>query len=251
MDWRKKLKQTPIYCLLYLLLLTSIVISTVAQEQNKKPASSGWSNEQWEESRKGLNYEEEKKKEQKRNEEIPSEDNSVSDTTDNKRSISEVFSDFFNSGIGKVLSIVLVIALLVFTIIRIITVRGVSQNLKIKKNVSLEEINEVEDNLPESDLEQYLKLALEKGDHKLAVRILFLTTIQKLNEAGFILWKKDKTNQDYLYEMRKKNNYQDFQKLTLTYELVWYGDTDITAGVFEKITPLFNSYNSKLYSDGN
>jgi Domain of unknown function (DUF4129) len=63
---------------------------------------------------------------------------------------------------------------------------------------------------------------------------------------NLIAWKKDKTNRDYLNEIRGRNNYNDFRQLTLVYEIVWYGDTPVKQEEFSNVHRLFNTFKSNL-----
>jgi len=242
MDWRKKHRSFPIILIIYIVLMMVVVCPTVCMSQGTTSTSNTWNNEQWEEAKKGLNYDEETKEKKKK------EDTNQVEDIDEKSSwgIAEFFNRIFTSQLGKIISIVLIIVLLVYIAIKILVVKGNDSGKKIVSINSIESFEEIEDNLPESDLEKFLRLALEKGDFKLALRVLFLTTIQKLNEAELIQWKKDKTNQDYLYEMRTSLEYDQFRYLTFTYEIVWYGDTPINEEVYSHLNSFFKNYNDKL-----
>lgn len=242
MDWRKRHRLYNIILSASIVLMMVAVCPTFCLSQDTTSTSNTWNNEQWEEAKKGLNYDE-KTKEKKKKEEA----NEVEEIEEKSSwNIAEFFNRIFTSQLGKIISIVLIIGLLVYTVIKILVVKGNDSGKKIASINSIEDFEEIEDNLPESDLEKFLRLALEKRDFKLAVRILFLTTIQKLNEAEIIHWKKDKTNQDYLYEMRKSSDYEQFRYLTFTYEIIWYGDTPIDEKIYARLNPSFKNYNDKL-----
>jgi hypothetical protein len=107
-------------------------------------------------------------------------------------------------------------------------------------NISIEELTE--ENFIETDLEKLLRIALESNDYRSAVRILYLSTIQQLNSTGLILWKKDKTNKDFLREMRKHSNYKTFRDITLAYEIVWYGDRQIELQQFTSLKNIVDNF---------
>jgi len=242
MDWKKKRKTFHKILLVSIVSIMVSMIPIVCLSQDESSTSGTWSNEQWDEAKKGLNYDEKVKEKKKKEEE-----NNVEEIEENSSwNIVEFFNGIFTSPLGKIISITIIIGLLVYTVIKILVVKRNDSGKKITPINSIENFEEIEDNLPESDLEKYLRLALEKHDYKLAVRILFLTTIQKLNEAKIIQWKKDKTNQDYLYEMRSNLDYDQFRYLTFTYEIVWYGDTAINEEIYARLNPSFKSYNDKL-----
>lgn len=103
------------------------------------------------------------------------------------------------------------------------------------------------ENIEELDTEGLLKQALATGDLRLAVRIHYLLLLKKLNEAGLIAWKKDKTNRDYLSELYGRNAcYDDVRSLTLAYEIVWYGERTVSSESFERLSGNFESVNRQI-----
>ncbi len=65
-----------------------------------------------------------------------------------------------------------------------------------------------------------IEQAVEARNFRLAVRLLYLQTLKRLTDAGRIVWKPDKTNRQYVQEMKDA----DFEQLTTQFEYVWYGD---------------------------
>lgn len=103
------------------------------------------------------------------------------------------------------------------------------------------------ENIEEVDIDGLLKKALADGDLRGAIRVHYLMLLKKLNEVGLIAWKKDKTNRDYLSELYGRNDcYEDVQKLTLTYEVVWYGERSVSQDNFYRISADFESVNRRV-----
>jgi hypothetical protein len=101
-------------------------------------------------------------------------------------------------------------------------------------------VEEVKDDAEiDNDFSALQKQAMASGNTKLAVRYLFLQMLQKLNDRGHIVYVKNKTNINYVNEIPEgfKN---DFSKLALYYEYIWYGNTAID---IEKYNQLANTYN--------
>jgi hypothetical protein len=124
-----------------------------------------------------------------------------------------------------------------------------SANVKVDKSVKTDlefDLFQMEEAVLESDFDRFLRLALEGNDYRVAVRILFLRLLQKLHESEWIIWKKNKTNQDFLNEVRNRENYIQFRDLTLAFEIVWYGDQKITKEQFDQLEYLFNSFQNNL-----
>ncbi len=203
-----------------------------------------WSDEQWKKAKEGIEYlkPEEKEKKKKETEE-------ALDTAEaSDFSLSEWLSEIFISPGGKLVAILLIIGILVFMVMKLLMNRNPDSKRKVPDTAAL--VWKDSSDIPEeSDMEKYLREAIETGDYKVAVRILYLMVIRQLNENKFIVWKKDKTNRDYLNEMRTRTDYPHFREVTHIYEVVWYGDFNISAPEFNKIQSVFAVYKTTLNGD--
>ncbi len=93
----------------------------------------------------------------------------------------------------------------------------------------------------ETDLDRFLREALAASNWPLAVRLYFLQMIKQLSEKEAIAWSKEKTNRDYLREMRSHRLSAAFRDATRQYEQVWYGNQPLTAEAFARIEPEFKA----------
>jgi hypothetical protein len=107
-------------------------------------------------------------------------------------------------------------------------------------------IDNLEEYIHETDLEQFLKEALLRKDYTAAVRVYYLMIIKSLSEANKIQWKKGKTNQEYLQELKEDALYQQFASNTYLYEKIWYGDLSIDEAKFEQMAAVFNSFLNQI-----
>ena len=118
---------------------------------------------------------------------------------------------------------------------------------KRKKELTAEE---EEDSLKDlNELSEYDFLAHEaenKNEFNLATRYLFLKTLKNLSDKGCISFTSEKTNKEYLNEMRQHNYYEEFGKLTRDYEYVWYGKFSIDNKQYQKLKEDFSSFNKKV-----
>ncbi|MCS7036315.1 MAG: DUF4129 domain-containing protein [Saprospiraceae bacterium] len=105
-----------------------------------------------------------------------------------------------------------------------------------------EDTENLERRLHDSDLPALLQQALARGDYRQATRVHFLMIIRHLSEKGDILWSQEKTNRQYVRDMRKHPKASDFQRAVLLYEHAWYGGAPIGRTDYERqIGPLFDS----------
>jgi len=89
--------------------------------------------------------------------------------------------------------------------------------------------------------------SVDAGNYRLAVRLMFLRLLKNLSDKNIIQYKPDNTNLDYLMQLRARNMYGDFFRLTRNYEYCWYGQFQIDKGKFEVIKKDFDSFDRKLY----
>lgn len=96
-------------------------------------------------------------------------------------------------------------------------------------------IENLEDYLHETDLERFLREALSSGNYTQAVRVYYLQIIKELSAKEAIVWSREKTNRDYLREMRSHVLSEPFRTSTNTYERVWYGNRTLTSEEYSPV----------------
>ncbi|HMX39939.1 MAG TPA: DUF4129 domain-containing protein [Saprospiraceae bacterium] len=100
--------------------------------------------------------------------------------------------------------------------------------------------------LHETDLQRFLRSALESGNYALAIRLYYLQIIKGLSERRLIAWSKEKTNRDYLRELRQHPQYEAFREATRTFERVWYGNSALQAEEYAALEPHFSRLLSNI-----
>ncbi len=75
-----------------------------------------------------------------------------------------------------------------------------------------------------TDLEKKLATAIQNSDYRNAIRLSFLIAIRELSVAGLIIAARDKTNYEYLRELKSHPVTGLFSDITLTFEKTWYGE---------------------------
>jgi len=96
---------------------------------------------------------------------------------------------------------------------------GKNKSLKKSQVFSLED----EQIIKEADLDALIREAISNKDYRLASRYFYLKTLKLLMERHLIEWHPDKTNRDYVREIKDKDIQLQFKDLTFIYDYVWYG----------------------------
>lgn len=92
------------------------------------------------------------------------------------------------------------------------------------------------------DLEMKLREAIAANQYRPAIRFMYLKTLRSLSERGLIQLHAKSTNREYIHQMEKHPEANDFRKLTRIYEFVWYGEFQPSAYQFEIIRDNFKSF---------
>lgn len=93
------------------------------------------------------------------------------------------------------------------------------------------------------DLESLLREALAQNNMRVAVRLYYIKLLKHLNHEGFIRWEKNKTNRDYANELVSMGFSNQFKKIMIAYEYVWYGERTPSMEEFKLLEGTFK----KLY----
>ncbi len=94
--------------------------------------------------------------------------------------------------------------------------------------------------------DQAIQEAVASGNYRLAVRLLYLQTLKKLADEGFIEWQLNKTNTDYVSEVSKYKWKPVFEKLTQSFEYTWYGEVTIAVEHYQALQQQFQQFNFQL-----
>lgn len=153
------------------------------------------------------------------------------------KSLWDYIAEFFSSEAVRSIGYVLLGGLLLFILYRIIIVNNLymsraSRKLKNADGGDTDDIHEV-------DLDEALQKAIAAGDHRMAVRYLYLQTLHKLDAKGWIRYHAQATNNDYQLQVTPYGHAREFRFLTRAYDYVWYGGFALTNEQFTMIHDQF------------
>lgn len=143
----------------------------------------------------------------------------------------------------KTVLLIIVVGILIF-ILYLILKKIRPLDAKVSLNVDDEWNPTV---VTKSELELKLEKAVMNSDYRECVRIHFMFILKELIANDFIDWKPEKTNYDYLMEVRRsKEGHDDFGECVRIYDLVWYGDYEITLEDYNRLKPALENYYRSL-----
>ena len=138
---------------------------------------------------------------------------------------------------------VLLIGTLLFVLYRVfLSDRGLFASPTRNKQLEVED----EPVTDEMYLDEQLNEAIRNKNYRLAIRFLYLQSLSRLAEKGWLQLSPDKTNYQYVRELAKPQLKQSFARITLHYEYAWYGDFNIAAEVFEPVKQEFDQFHQSI-----
>lgn len=217
--------------IIYLLFIFIIPAFLVAQE-GEDVQQRDFKKEAWHRAKEGIDYSDSSKKEKK-------------DTQKNKKQQGASQKPFtFGGNASPVLKVLIIVLLVValFFLIRSLLGLNNPKNKAVKPVLSVEELEQLEDNLHQADLAYFIQRALAQGNYALAIRLYYLAILKTLSLQQLITWKKDKTNRDYLREMNRSPLAAEFSNITAIFERIWYGNITLQQQDFEQVAPQFKTF---------
>lgn len=166
--------------------------------------------------------------------------NSVFDVQDSRTAMSIL--DYTINTIAVIL-----ILLVIYLIVKALLNKEGTWIFGSKSDANLIRYDEIEKNLHLVDFEKLIKNSIKSGEHRLSIRYYYLFLLKKMSEKGIIEWDVEKTNSDYIYEIKSADLKANFEYLSYLYNYIWYGEFDVTPQEFEKAKKAFDSTIQSIY----
>lgn len=111
-------------------------------------------------------------------------------------------------------------------------------------------LSEEEHLIRNEDLQRLVQNALEDKNYRLAIRYYYLYLLQVMTEKNIIAWELQKTNDDYLREIKSTDLKSPFKQITRWYDYIWYGEFHINESGYQKAEKAFSSLKNTLNGHG-
>lgn len=155
---------------------------------------------------------------------------------------------FVNEATGTAfiyLAIIIGIAVVVFVILKLCGMNlmqiltGKSAALEVPYSETLENIHEI-------NFDENIQNAVNAKNYRLAVRLLYLKSLKKLSDSGFIDWQLNKTNSVYINEINHPEKREEFSALTQQFEFIWYGEFFLEGSKFQYVESSFKNFMNRM-----
>ncbi|MDT7831633.1 hypothetical protein RQM59_04535 [Flavobacteriaceae bacterium S356] len=112
---------------------------------------------------------------------------------------------------------------------------------KLQRNKVSKLVSEDED-IHVTDINTLLSKAVKDKDYRLATRYYYLSLLKLLSDHELINYDKDKTNSEYLFELKDTKMRSHFSYLSYIYNYVWYGEFAVDELKFSTIENKYKSF---------
>jgi hypothetical protein len=112
-----------------------------------------------------------------------------------------------------------------------------------KNKINFEDAPE---NIHEINFEKLIQEAISKKQYRVAIRLSYLLLLKELTIKNLIDWSPEKTNYEYLKEIKEIKTREQFARNSLMYEYIWYGDFEIDQDNFSKVKDGFQTFTEQI-----
>lgn len=103
-------------------------------------------------------------------------------------------------------------------------------------------MEDVEKNIHIADFQELIKQSENQNNTRQSIRLYYLWLLKTLSDKKIIEWHLEKTNSDYIREIKDENIKRDFAYLSRIYNYIWYGEFSIEETEYQQAKNDFNKY---------
>lgn len=104
----------------------------------------------------------------------------------------------------------------------------------------------IEENIHAIDFDKALAEAIAAKEFRLATRLYFLMTLKTLSDRKLINVSREKTNRQYLYELKNEDMRSEFRWLMRSFEFIWYGNTQPGQTLFQQVQLRYKDFLNRV-----
>jgi hypothetical protein len=158
----------------------------------------------------------------------------------------DYFNDFFSGAAIRFITYGILIAFFLFVIYKIIVVNKLFLFYSSSKPKTADTGEDI--GIDDENLDEKIQKAIDAKDHRLAVRFMYLKSLQLLNDRQWIRFHADATNYEYVNQMSGHKLANEFGFLTRVYDYTWYGEFALTEEQFDIVYKNFNHFYNAVNS---
>ena len=97
----------------------------------------------------------------------------------------------------------------------------------------------IEEDIHNIDFASIIEKSKQENNHRLSIRYYHLWLLKRMADGSIIEWHIEKTNSDYLHEIKHGPLKEEFKYLSYIYDCSWYGEFGVDNALFEKAEKAF------------
>ena len=168
-----------------------------------------------------------------------------------KEWLSNVFKDIFNlnsneasmNAVGiflKTLAVILII-FVIYLITKAILNKEGTWIFGKNSDKKIVDYTDIEKNINQVDFEYLIKKTIQSGDNRLTIRYYYLWLLKNMAAKELIVWDIEKTNSDYIYEIKNQKTKENFEYASYLYNYIWYGEFELDQSTFDRTKTVFEN----------
>ncbi len=144
---------------------------------------------------------------------------------------------------------IIFIGIAVYILIRVLVGKEAVSFFR-KKNTLVAPLNIAEEHIEKINLDELIANALAEKNYRLAIRYMYLKTLQDLSLKKIIDYHFEKTNTDYYREIADITLKQNFNRVSYLYDYIWYGKFELDKNGYINAKASFDVLNAKMKKIG-
>ncbi|WP_127844147.1 hypothetical protein [Psychroflexus aestuariivivens] len=160
-----------------------------------------------------------------------------------------LFSDLEGASIwnylGLIIKIISILGL-VFLVVWLFNRFNPGQKLTKSSDSPEVDLTEEEELIYRKNLQELIQEAIQNQNYRLATRYYYLLILKNLKNKKLVDYQFQKTNTEYIQELKNQSFSKEFEAITRYYDFIWYGDFQLNESIFNKIKLQFEELNSSV-----
>lgn len=104
------------------------------------------------------------------------------------------------------------------------------------------DVNDLEQLIQHANFEGLISESEQQGNARQSIRLYYLWLLQYLKDKDMIEWDLNKTNGDYISEIKNENIRQKFSYLSYLFNYIWYGEFSINDTEYQRAKKAFLNF---------
>ncbi len=156
--------------------------------------------------------------------------------------IAELFDGDFN-GLPDLVGFIIVVGVLTLVILFIMKSR--KQGLFASSGSRLALVQEEQLEAPE-DLDRLIGVAVNDGNYRLAIRLLYRRTLSELKDLGMINFRPERTDAEYVRDLAGTAFGDSYRQAVRMFQSAWYGLEQVSMADFHRAQQAFDAVRATI-----